>query len=57
MGDSGTPSGVPQRMSHVGLSGLDHGPLDARSYLKARPRVFGFNGVYKRPLAVYLGTR
>jgi hypothetical protein len=31
----------------------DHGYLDARSYLKT-PRIFGFNGVYKR-LAVHLG--
>ena len=30
-----------------------HGYLDARSYLKT-PRIFGFNGVYKR-LGIYLG--
>jgi hypothetical protein len=30
-----------------------HGYLDARSYLKT-PRIFGFNGVYKR-LAIHLG--
>lgn len=31
----------------------NHGYLDARSYLKT-PRIFGFNGVYKR-LAIHLG--
>lgn len=31
-----------------------HGYLDARSYLKT-PRIFGFNGVYKR-LAIHLGV-
>jgi hypothetical protein len=40
--------------SQVARRALDqHGYLDARSYLKT-PRIFGFNGVYKR-LAVHLG--
>jgi hypothetical protein len=44
--------GVPGTL--VTKRALDqHGYLDARSYLKT-PRIFGFNGVYKR-LAVYLG--
>ena len=52
MGDSGMLSGVPGTdVTRRAL--VDHGYLDARSYLKT-PRVFGFNGVYKR-LAVYLG--
>lgn len=44
--------GVPG--SDVTQRALDqHGYLDARSYLKT-PRIFGFNGVYKR-LALHLG--
>jgi hypothetical protein len=44
--------GVPGTL--VGRRAVEqHGYLDARSYLKV-PRVFGFNGVYKR-LAVQLG--
>ena len=52
MGNEGTLFGVPG--TDVTRRALNqHGYLDARSYLKT-PRVFGFNGVYKR-LAVYLG--
>lgn len=50
----GDPSvwGVPGTL--VARRALDqHGYLDARSYLKT-PRIFGFNGVYKR-LAIHLG--
>lgn len=44
--------GVPGTL--VARRALDqHGYLDARSYLKT-PRIFGFNGVYKR-LAIHLG--
>lgn len=44
--------GVPG--TDVASRALDHyGYIDARSYLKT-PRVFGFNGVYKR-LAIHLG--
>ena len=44
--------GVPGTL--VTQHALDnHGYLDARSYLKT-PRIFGFNGVYKR-LAVHIG--
>lgn len=51
---SGDPSlwGVPGTL--VARRAVDQNrPLDARSYLKT-PRIFGFNGVYKR-LATYLG--
>lgn len=50
----GDPSmwGVPG--THVARRALDqYGYLDARSYLKT-PRIFGFNGVYKR-LAIHIG--
>lgn len=50
--DADAPFGVPG--IDVTRRALDnHDYLDARSYLKT-PRVFGFNGVYKR-LAVHLG--
>jgi hypothetical protein len=52
IGDSGTLSGVPGT-DVTRRARVNHGYLDARSYLKT-PRVFGFNGVYKR-LAVRLG--
>lgn len=52
LGEAGAPYGVPG--IDVTRRALEnHGYLDARSYLKT-PRVFGFNGVYKR-LAVHLG--
>ena len=51
-GDNPGIWGVPG--TQVGYRALSqHGYLDARSYLKT-PRIFGFNGVYKR-LAVHLG--
>lgn len=51
-GDDNLVWGVPG--THVAGRALNsHGYLDARSYLKT-PRIFGFNGVYKR-LAVHLG--
>lgn len=51
-GESSDMWGVPG--SHVAKTAVDrHGYLDSRSYLKT-PRIFGFNGVYKR-LAVHLG--
>ena len=44
--------GVPgSQVVHRALG--QHGYIDARSYLKT-PRIFGFNGVYKR-LAIHLG--
>ncbi len=52
MGDDSSVWGVPGTL--VARRALDqHGYLDARSYLKT-PRIFGFNGVYKR-LAIHLG--
>ena len=52
MGDDPTIWGVPGTLvARRALS--QHGYLDARSYLKT-PRIFGFNGVYKR-LAIHLG--
>jgi len=52
MGGDATVWGVPGTL--VARRALDqHGYLDARSYLKT-PRIFGFNGVYKR-LATHLG--
>jgi len=52
MGDDETLRGVPG--TDVTRRALrEHDYLDARSYLKT-PRVFGFNGVYKR-LATHLG--
>jgi hypothetical protein len=53
MGDDPTIWGVPGTL--VARRALDQqGYLDARSYLKT-PRIFGFNGVYKR-LAIHLGV-
>jgi hypothetical protein len=52
LGDDRSVWGVPGTL--VARRALDqHGYLDARSYLKT-PRIFGFNGVYKR-LAIHLG--
>jgi hypothetical protein len=52
MGDDPSVRGVPGTL--VARRALDqHDYLDARSYLKT-PRIFGFNGVYKR-LAIHLG--
>lgn len=52
LGDTNAPFGVPGiDVTRRALNNHDY--LDARSYLKT-PRVFGFNGVYKR-LAVHLG--
>lgn len=52
MGDDPKVWGVPGTL--VAKRALEqHGYLDARSYLKT-PRIFGFNGVYKR-LATHLG--
>jgi len=52
LGDDPGIWGVPG--TAVARRALDqHGYLDARSYLKT-PRIFGFNGVYKR-LATHLG--
>lgn len=52
MGDDPSIWGVPGTL--VARRALSHhGYLDARSYLKT-PRIFGFNGVYKR-LALHLG--
>jgi hypothetical protein len=53
MGDDPAIWGVPGTL--VTRRAMDqHGYLDARSYLKT-PRIFGFNGVYKR-LAIHLGV-
>jgi hypothetical protein len=52
MGDDLSIWGVPGTL--VARNALEqHGYLDASSYLKT-PRIFGFNGVYKR-LAIHLG--
>jgi hypothetical protein len=52
MGSDQQIRGIPGTL--VAKRALDvHGYLDARSYLKT-PRIFGFNGVYKR-LAIQLG--
>lgn len=51
-GDDDALWGVPGTL--VGRRALNqHGYLDSRSYLKT-PRIFGFNGVYKR-MAIHLG--
>ena len=45
--------GVPGTLVGSRAVNHQHGYLDARSYLKT-PRIFGFNGVYKR-LGIHLG--